>query len=147
MRTRIAAVIALCAIAVPVLAATIAPPEYRECMRSAVDERERGQIDSLREYNDRNEEALEERRTKYAEAYDAETDSEIRDRTRQADRDYGTRMTDIKREKRERDRDVMSRFNDAKRACRDLRRDLERVVRTNPRPTYPSDCGDQWCLR
>lgn len=149
MRTRLLAAIACCAIAAPVLAATVAPPEYRECMRSAVDAREQGQLDALRTYNDQHEQALDERRMRYVEAYDSETDSEIRDRTREADRAYGRRVTEIKREKREKDRDVSRQYADAKRACRDLRREIEKQYRVSarPRPTYPSDCGDQWCLR
>jgi hypothetical protein len=149
MRTRILAVLALCAVAAPVLAASVAPAEYRQCMRAAIDERERTLIDSLRQFNDEQEQALEERRQKYVEAYDSETDQEIRDRQREADRDYGRRLADIKDARRDKDRDANRRYADAKSDCRDLRREIEKRNRVNvpPRPSFPSDCGDQWCLR
>lgn len=146
---RIAASIALLGLAAPVaLAATIAPPEYRECMRNAIDARESALIDSLRQYNDAHEQALDERKQRYVEAYDSETDGEIRDRLRDADRDYGRRLRDLKDEKRDRDKDATRAYNDARRACRDLRREIERQQRQARRPTRPTfgDCGEERCL-
>lgn len=149
MRTRLIAIVTLCAIAIPAIAVSVAPPEYRQCMRTAIDERERTLIDSMRQFNDEQEQALEERRQKYVDAYDSETDQEIRDRQREADREYGRRLADIKDARRDRDRDANRLYADAKSDCRDLRRQIEKQnrVTVRPRPTYPSDCGDQWCLR
>lgn len=145
--TRFTAGIALLAFAVPVaLAASIAPAEYRECMRAALDARESALIDSLRQYNDGHEQALDERKQRYVEAYDGETDAEIRDRLRDADRDYGRRLRDLKEEKRDRDKDAIRTYNDARRACRDLRRELEREQRrvSAHRPGF-RDCDDLIC--
>ncbi len=149
MRTRLLAAVALCAIAVPAIAASIAPPEYRQCMRTAIDTRERTLIDSLRTFNDEQEQALEERRQKYVEAYDSETDQEIRDRQREADREYGRRLADIKEARRDKDRDANRLYADAKGECRDLRRQLDKQnrVTARPHPSFPSDCGEQICYR
>lgn len=149
MRTRFFGVLTLCVIAIPAFAASVAPPEYRQCMRTAIDTRERALIDSLRTFNDEQEQALEERRQKYADAYDSETDQEIRDRQREADREYGRRLADAKDVRRDKDRDANRLYADAKGDCRDLRRQIEKQnrVTVRPRPSFPSDCGDQWCLR
>jgi multidrug efflux pump subunit AcrB len=152
MHTRLLAVAVLCAIAVPVVAASIAPPEYRQCMRTAIDTRERTLIDSMRQFNDEQEQALEERRQKYVEAYDSETDQEIRDRQREADRDYGRRLADIKDARRDRDRDANRQYADAKSECRDLRRGIDKQNRVSSNP-HRIVCGgsdpgaDTFCLR
>ncbi len=139
MHSRILAAIAVSAVLMPVaIAASIAPPEFRECMRSAVDAYQGGLLDSLRQFNDANEEALDERRVRYVESYDSETDTEIRQRQRDAEREYGRRHSDIKRDKRDRDRDILRTHSDAKRACRDLRRDIERQSRIGDQPTFPT---------
>jgi hypothetical protein len=145
MPSRLLAAAFLASIAIPAIAASVAPPEYRECMRSALGDRERALIDSLRQYNDEQEQALEDRRNRYTEAYDAETDQEIRDRIREADRDYGHRLTDIKHERRDRDRDANHAYAERKSGCRDLRRDVERQNRSAARPTF-GDCGERFCL-
>ena len=138
--------ITLAALAVPAaVAATIAPPAYRECMKTAIESRERGYIDSLRTFNDEHEPAQEERRTKYVSAYDSELDSEIRDRTRDANREFNQRYSDIRRAKRDRDRDVARAYNDAKKACRDIRRNIEHPPRAGRGPTF-GDCGERVCL-
>jgi hypothetical protein len=149
MPTRLLAAAFFASIALPAIAASVAPPEYRECMRSALGDRERALIDSLRQYNDGQEQALEDRRNRYIEAYDAETDQEIRDRIRDADREYGRRMTDLRDERRDRDRDANRTYGDRKGECRDLRRQVERqnrvTSRPTTRPTY-GDCGERYCL-
>lgn len=148
MRTRLFTILALCTLIVPIaVAASIAPPEYRECMRAAIDAREQGHIDSLRQFNDEHEQALDERRVLYVESYDSETDKEIRERQRDANREYGRRHADIKRDKRDRDRDITQTYNDAKRECRDLRRSIERPPRVVRHPTFGQDCGERVCLR
>lgn len=150
MRTRLLTLL-LAFLAVPAaLAATIAPPEYRECMKQAVDAHEGGLLDSLRAYNDGQEQALDERRARYVEAYDAETDQEIRDRLRDADDEYGDRLRDLKDDKRDRDRDVNRAYNDGKRACKDLRREIEKRQRDAVRNRNPflDDCdANEVCFR
>ena len=131
-------VLALALVALPVAAATIAPPEYRECMKQAIERRERGYIDSLLIFNDDQTRALEERRVRYVEAYDAETDSEIRERLRDADKHYARATRAAKELRKDRDDDVRDAYNDDRDVCKDIRRDIEHP----PRRRGPSfgDC-------
>lgn len=150
MNTRFSAVIALFAVIAPiaVVAATFAPIDYRMCMQQAVDAREHALIDSLLIFNDDQTRALDERRVRYVEAYDADTDREIRERIRDADRHYSRALRAAKELKSDRDRDAKERYRDDQKVCKDIRREIERPPRvvSRPRPSFPGDCGDQWCL-
>ncbi len=151
MRNRLLAAIALSAVIAPiaVLAATFAPIEYRMCMQQAVDVREDALIDSQLIFNDDQTRALEERRVRYIEAYDTETDQEIRQRIRDADKHYSRALRSAKELKSDRDRDAKERYSDDQKVCKDIRREIERPPRviSRPSPSFPDNCGDQWCLR
>jgi hypothetical protein len=100
-------------------------PEYRECLRNAVDDREGKLVDAQREFNDRIIEAMEERRNRFREAWDSGSVEEARDRMRDAESDFRDRIRDFRRDFRERERNARREHRNAERGCRDAFNDRE----------------------
>lgn len=105
----------------PVLA-LVSDPEYRSCIRQAIDEREGATVSLTQQYNRDIESVLQERHAGLVNAWSLENDSDIRDEQREVQLRYRERERDAREAKRDAEREISNRYRERERTCRDEQR-------------------------